>query len=96
VNQNLRPFLNRHIDRTTIDTYQKADSLITTRFPSPFKNAPSVLLENREFANIITDLLFFTKRIMLPYRRLAVVMSEMEEIIAKDYPEAKIEKYEPF
>jgi len=96
VNQNLRPFLNRHIDRTTIDTYQKADSLITTRFPSPFEYSSSDLLENREFANILTDLLFFTKRIMLPYKRIAVVMSEMEEIIAKDYPKVKIEPYEPF
>jgi hypothetical protein len=96
VNQELRPFLNRHIDRTTIDTYQKADSLITIRLPSPFENTPSDLLKNREFANILTDLIFFTKRIMLPYRRIAVVMNDMEEIIAKDYPEAKIEPYEPF
>ena len=96
VNQELRPFLNSRIDRTTLDTYQKADSLITTRFPSPFENSPRGLLENREFANILTDLLFFTKRITLPYRRMAVVMNEMEEIISKDYPNIKIEKYDPF
>ena len=96
VNQELRPFLNSRIDRTTIDTYQKADSLITTRFTSPFKSAPSELLENREFANILIDLLFFTKRIMLPYKRMAVVMQEMEEIISKDYPAAKMKAYKPF
>lgn len=96
VNQALRPFLNSRMDRTTIDTYQQADSLITTLFPSPFKNTSSTLHKSREFANILTDVLFFTKRIMLPYKRIAVVMDEMEEIISKDYPEAKIEKYAPF
>jgi len=53
VDQQLRPFLNRYIDRTTIDTYQQADSLITKRYPSPFNNPSSDLLKNREFANIL-------------------------------------------
>jgi len=68
VDQQLRPFLNRSMDRTTIDTYQKADSSITTNYTSPFINSTNDLLRNREFANILVDLLFCTKRIMLTER----------------------------
>ncbi|PHS50759.1 MAG: hypothetical protein COB01_11895 [Lutibacter sp.] len=96
VDLQLRPFLNSHIDRTTIDTYQKADSLITNHFSSPFKNTSSDLLNNREFANILTDLIFSTKRIMLPYRRMAIVIKEIEEIFTVKYPSIPIVEYNPF
>jgi len=96
VDQQLRPFLNRSMDRTTIDTYQKADSLFTTLHPSPFTTSHDDLLRNREFANILVDLLFCTKRIMLPYKRIAIDIKEMEEIIANEYPSIIIEPYKPF
>lgn len=96
VDQHVRPFLNRHMDRTTIDTYQRADSLITKNYYSPFKNQSNALLRSREFANILTDLLFTTKRIMLPYKRMAVVLREMEEIMAEEYPVITVVPYEPF
>ncbi len=96
INRELRPFLNKNIDRTTLVTNQRFDSFETTRRSSPFKNNPSELLKNREFANIVVDVLFFTERIMLPYNRLNILMEEMEEIIAEDYPSVKIEPYQPF
>jgi hypothetical protein len=96
VNQELRPFLNKHVDRTTIDMNFKRGELITDHFPSPFESSPADLLKNREFANILTDVLFFTRRINLPSRRIEIVMNEMEEIIAKDYPEAEHEAFKPF
>jgi len=96
VDHQLRPFLNRHIDRTTIDTYQRADSLITSRYSSPFESSSSDLLKNREFANILVDLLFHTKRIMLPYKRMAIIIQDMEEIISREYPSIIIDPYNPF
>jgi hypothetical protein len=96
VNQELRPYLNSRIDKTTLKTRQNFDALVTTKVPSPFDNSPKDLLQEREFANILVDLLFFTKRIMLPYNRLNVVMADMEKIIAEDYPDIEIEAYEPF
>ena len=89
LNLELRPFLNKHMDRTTIETDRKTNSLV--RYSSPFKSSPGDLLNNREFANILTDVLFFTNRIMYPYHRIEIVMNEMEEIIVKQYPEAKYE-----
>jgi len=90
LNQELRPFLNKHIDRTTVETDRKTNALV--RYPSPFESSPGDLLNNREFANILTDVLYFTKRIMYPYHRIEIVMNEMEEIIKKQYPEAKYEE----
>jgi hypothetical protein len=96
VNRELRPFLNKNVDRTTLVTNQRFDSFETTKLPSPFENNPSQLLKNREFANIVVDVLFFTERIMLPYKRLNILMEEMEKIIAEEYPGVKIEPYKPF
>jgi hypothetical protein len=96
VNQELRPFLNKEIDKTTLVTNQNFHSFGTNRVSSPFNNSPGDLLKSREFANIVVDVLFFTERIMLPYNRLKIVMTDMEEIISKDYPKARMEPYKPF
>lgn len=94
INLELRPFLNKHIDRTTVETDRRTGDLV--RFPSPFESSPSDLLNNREFANILTDVLFFTKRIMYPYHRIEIVMNDMEKIIEMQYPEAKYEAHKGF
>jgi hypothetical protein len=96
VNQELRPYLNKRIDRTTLKTRQNFDALETKKVPSPFNNSPKDLLQDREFANLLVDLLFFTKRIMLPYNRLNKIMADMEVIIAEDYPDVVIKEYKPF
>ncbi len=89
VDTQLRPFLNRNMDRTTIDSYQEGASLITKRYPSPFTDSSERLLKNREFANLLLDLLFCTKRIMLPYSRMFGTTGAIKEIIAKEYPSEK-------
>jgi hypothetical protein len=96
VNQELRPYLNKRIDRTTLKTRQNFDALETKKVPSPFNNSPKDLLQDREFANLLVDLLFFTKRIMLPYNRLNKIMADMEVIIAEDYPDVVLKEYKPF
>ncbi len=96
VNQELRPYLNSRIDKTTLKTRQNFDALETTKVSSPFNNSPKDLLQEREFANLLVDLLFFTKRIMLPYNRLNKIMADMEKIIVKDYPDIELKEYKPF
>lgn len=96
VNQELRPYLNKRIDRTTLKTRQNFDALETKKVASPFNNSPKDLLQDREFANLLVDLLFFTKRIMLPYNRLNKIMADMEVIIAEDYPDVVLKEYKPF
>jgi len=96
VNQELRPYLNKHIDKTTLKTRQNFDALETIKVSSPFQNSPKTLLKEREFANLLVDLLFFTNRIMLPYNRLNNIMVDMENIIAKDYPNVELKEYKPF
>lgn len=95
VNQELRPYLNKRIDKTTLKTSQNFNAVATTRVLSPFKNSPKDLLKDREFANLLVDLLFFTKRIMLPYNRLNTIMADIEDIITKDYPNVELETYGP-
>jgi len=96
VDQQLRPFLNRSIDRTTIHTYQKVDKLITTHHPSQFTTSHDDLLRNREFANILVDLIFFTKRIMLPYDRIEKDISQIDTIIMEKYPSIQAKPYNPY
>lgn len=96
VNQELRPYLNSHIDKTTLRTRQNFDALVTTKVSSPFKSSPKELMKDRKFANLLVDLLFFTKRIMLPYNRLNKIMADMETIITEDYPDVELKVYNPF
>lgn len=96
VNQELRPYLNKNIDKTTLKTRQNFDALETVKVSSPFINSPKELLNDREFANLLVDLLFFTKRVMLPYNRLNKVMASMEKIITEDYPEVELKEHKPF
>jgi len=91
INLELRPFLNKHMDRTTVETDRRTKALV--RYPSPFESSPSDLLQIREFANILTDVLFFTKRIMYPYHRIEIVMNQMEKIIKEEYPEVQFKPH---
>jgi len=95
INQELRPFLNRHTDKTLYYTSQNFNSAGPKRLPSPFESSTQQLLKDREFANLLVDVLFFTERIMLPYNRLNTLMKDMDSIIAKDYPNVEKETYGP-
>lgn len=95
VNQELRPFLNKRIDKTVYYTSQNFNTSGPERVPSPFENPVLELLKDREFANLLVDLLFFTERIMLPYDRLNTIMADMNTIINEDYPSVLPETYGP-
>ena len=95
VNQELRPYLNTHTDNTIYYTSQNFNSTGPERRPSPFKSSAKELLKDREFANLLVDVLFFTERIMLPYNRLNTLMKDMDSIIAKEYPNVEKEIYGP-
>lgn len=95
VNQELRPFLNKRIDKTIYYSSQNFNSAGPVRVPSPFHDSAKDLLQDREFANLLVDVLFFTERIMLPYNRLQTIMADMETMIAEDYPTVSIEAYGP-
>ncbi len=96
VDLQLRPFLNQRIDRTNIDTFQKVDSLITKHYDTPFINSYDDLLRDREFANILVDLIFHTKRLFLPGNRMKKDLNQIESIIREEYPSVKIKLYEPY
>ncbi len=86
VDTQLRPFLNKNMDRTVIDSYQEGADLVTKRNPSPFRDTNASLLQNREFANLLVDLIFCTKRLNLPYSRMQGEAEYIREVIAKEYP----------
>ena len=95
INQELRPFLNKHTDNTIYYTSQNFNTKGPERLSSLFKSSAKELLNNREFANLLVDVLFFTERIMLPYNRLNTIMSDMDKIIAEEYPNVEKERYGP-
>lgn len=96
VDLQLRPFLNRHIDRTKIETFQKIDSLHTKYYSTPFTSSYDDLLSNREFANILVDLIFHTKRLFLPGNRMKKDLGQIESIIREEYPSITIKPYKPY
>lgn len=96
VDLQLRPFLNRSVDRTNIDTFQKVDSLVTKYYHSPFKTSYDKLLSDREFANLLIDLIFHTKRLFLPGNRMKKDLEQIESIIREEYPSVTIKPYNPY
>lgn len=95
INQELRPFLNKHTDNTIYYTSQNFNTKGPKRLSSRFKSSAKELLNNREFANLLVDVLFFTERVMLPYNRLNTIMTDMDKIIAEEYPKVEKERYGP-
>jgi hypothetical protein len=72
VDSQLRPFLNRSVDRTAIRSVYVSSDLQTSYHPSPFTTSYEDLLLNREFANILTDLIYMTKRVTEAYGRIEI------------------------
>lgn len=61
VDRELRPFLNRNSDRTRVRSVRKAAKLVTTYHKSVWPIGNRELLQNREFANMLIDLIFLPK-----------------------------------
>jgi hypothetical protein len=96
VDDQLRPFLNRHMDRTTIRSGHSASVLITSRHSSVFPANDKALIENREFANLLTDLIFFTERIMENYKRVEQDIAEIDSLLFDKYPDLKPKVFIPY
>jgi hypothetical protein len=99
VDQQLRPFLNRNIDRTDMEVFgalSKPDSVIVQYHSSPFEFDLDGLLTNREFANLLVDVGFHTDRLKLPYDRMGIGIDRMRETIEEGYPEVEWKPYVPF
>jgi hypothetical protein len=96
VDQQLRPFLNRAVDRTTIRSKFESAEMITTMHASKFPNSFSELLESREFANLLVDLSFFTRRVLDTYGRIDRDIAQIDSLIQSKYPDLKAEVYVPY
>lgn len=96
VDNQLRPFLNQHVDRTKVRSHLKSADLVTTRYPSVFPPNNGKLLLNREFANLLTDLIFFTKRIESNYIRIDSDINQIDSLIHVKYPEIDVKPYIPY
>lgn len=96
VDEQLRPFLNRMVDRTTIRISQKADHIITTNHTSRFPSSNRDVLEDREFANLLQDLLFFTRRLIETYNRIEMDIVQIDSIIVSVNPSIQAQPYVPY
>lgn len=96
VDEQLRPFLNQHIDRTKVRSILKSAELITTRHNSVFPPNNKQLFQNREFANILADLIFFTKRIEGNYIRINMDIAQIDSLIHAKYPDIYAKTYIPY
>ncbi|MGB5272714.1 MAG: DUF6090 family protein [Flavobacteriaceae bacterium] len=96
VDQQLRPFLNRAIDRTTMRSKFETGEMITTMHASKFPNSYSELLESREFANLLVDLDFFTRRVLGTYGRIDRDITQIDSLIQSKYPDIVAKVYTPY
>jgi hypothetical protein len=97
VDQQLRSFLSQSIDRTSIRTTQLPGAqVITTHHSSPFAPSNDELLRNKEFANLLVDLIFFTKRIMLTYDRLEKDLRQIDSLVVSENPFIETKPYVPY
>lgn len=96
VDQQVKPFLNRSIDRTTIRSYYDASELIITHHPSPFHSQAEDLLQNQEFANLLIDLSTFTQKLLNSYARIGKDLAKMESLIESTSKSTKSNTYTPY
>lgn len=94
--EQLRPFLNKNFDRTTIRARFKSADLVTTEHSSAFEPNTEGLIQNREFANLLTDLIFFSDRIKTNYLRIEYDNYQIDSLIHLKYPELAVKNYTPY
>ena len=96
VDRELRPFLNSNTDRTRVRTNLKAENLVTTYHKSIFPIDNREILQNSEFANLLIDLIFFTKKVTETYGRIERDINEIDSLIHAKYPEIVTKPYIPY
>lgn len=96
VDDQLRPFLNKNVDRTKVRSSMESAEMITTLQRSIFPSSKGELLHNREFANLLIDLSFFTKRIIDSYARIEKDVDQIDSLIVSKYPDIQAKHYVPY
>lgn len=96
IDQEVKPFLNRSYDRTTIRSHFEASELIITHYNSPFSSEPKKLLQDREFANLLIDLVYYTQKLLDSYDRLEKDLAKMEALILSYGSSTKFNPYHPY
>ena len=96
VDDQLRPFLNKTIDRTTVRSKFITGVMSTTHHPSNFAPSLDMLFRNREFSNLLIDLIFFTDRINGTYSRIDKDIQQIDSLITSKYPSIKAKPYIPY
>ncbi|MBK8515381.1 MAG: hypothetical protein IPL55_03550 [Saprospiraceae bacterium] len=96
VDDKLRLFLNQNIDRTRVRFELKSAERIVVRHTSVFPPNTNEILQNREFANILTDLIFFTKKIIENYKRIDDDIAQLDSLVLSKYANLVLKKYIPY
>lgn len=80
----LSPFLNEHINRSEVRLSSKPelndDPRISDIPTTPFKSSYTLLLENKEFANLLVEFLEHTSRVIGNYDRLERVVEIVDSL----------------
>lgn len=96
VDNQLRPFLNRSADRTVIRAVTQKSNIGLLKNKSHFSTAYDELLQNREFANLLEDHLFFTNRLISTYSRIKSDIDQLDSLITKIDPSIQSKPYVPY
>jgi hypothetical protein len=96
VDEQLRPFLNQNVDRTKVRSLLIGAERVPVVQNSVFPPNTRELLQNREFANLLTDLIFFTKRIEVNYKRIDMDIAQIDSLVHTKYPDLDSKKYNPY
>jgi hypothetical protein len=96
VDEQLRPFLNKNFDRTKIRVRFKSADQVATEHYSAFEPNTEELIYNREFANLLTDLIFFSDRIKTNYQRIEDDNYQIDSLIKVKFPDLATKNYIPY
>ena len=95
VNQEFRPFLNRFVDRSDVRGNYVKGQWIISHHASPFKSSFDDLIQSREFANLLTDLIYASNRSINVYQRLGKNLDQIDSLILAKYPSIQAKPYIP-
>ncbi len=95
VNQEFLPFLNRFVDRSDVRGNYVKGQWIISHHASPFKSSFDDLIQSREFANLLTDLIYASNRSINVYQRLEKNLDQIDSLILAKYPSIQAKPYIP-
>ncbi|MCL6257710.1 hypothetical protein M3O96_01330 [Aquiflexum sp. TKW24L] len=93
--QELRPFLNRFVDRSATRGNREKGQWIITHHPSPFRSSFDDLIQSREFANLLIDLIDASNKLINVNRRLEVNINQIDSLILAKYRSIQAKPYIP-